>query len=158
MKMKTKYFAAAICIALGLYSCHEAKSPIALQKEILAESGKLEQSIATLRDSVAVSHSPKNISRQFQSARLQYKKVEWALEYFLPQILTPDEKASENPQDTYFRPRNFTYLDSIVQSGKVSENKKLVLEEIDNLLDNSHSITSYLETIDLENEGVAAIE
>lgn len=155
--MKTIYLAAAICIGLGLYSCNEAKSPIALQKEILTESGKLEQSIAILRDSVAASHSPKNISRQFKAARLQYKKVEWALEYFLPQILAPDDTASEAPQ-TYFRPRNFTYLDSIVQSGKVAENKELVLQEINNLLDNSHSITSYLETIDLENEGVAGIE
>lgn len=157
--MRTLYFTLAVLVAINLTGCNEAKSPIALQKEILTESQKLEQSIVSLRDSVAASNSPKSISKQFKAARLQYKKVEWALEYFLPQILNPD--AEINPamtHDIYFRPRDFEDMDSIVQSGNIAGNKEIMLEEINSMLNNSKSITAYLETIDLGNEAVSGIE
>lgn len=160
--MKTIPLTLLIAIASLFTACHEAKSPIALQKEILNETTKLERNITSLRDSVEYLNSPQSIARQFKAARLQYKKVEWALEYFMPQILGAPDELDVNvfpTHDAYFRPRNFTYLDSVVQSGKIAENKDAVLSEINSLLDNSRSIIVYLENVELEkDEAVAGIE
>ena len=136
-----------LLIGMSITGCNETKSPVALQKEILGETEKLESSIRGLRDTVTQSHSSKSIAKQFRAARLQYKKVEWALEYFMPQILNPSEVINpEIAQDTYFRPRDFQNMDRIVASGKIVENKKVLLEEINSLLENSKSINAYLQT------------
>lgn len=61
-------------------------------------------------------------------------------------------------QGLYMRPRNFGHLDSIVASGHLSQNKALLLDEINSLIDNSKSFSAYLETIDPGNEAVSSNE
>lgn len=136
-------------IAVLMTSCNEQKSPFALQKEMLNETEKLEKDILVLRETVVKSDSKTAITQQYKKTKLQYKNVEWALEYFLPEILNSgDESLSETEknQGVFFPPKDFSKLDKMVETGS---DKSTLLQEIDNLQRNNNSTIAYLDTIEM---------
>lgn len=135
----------AVCV---LISCTQRKSIFELKSEMLTETTNLEHNILNLRNSVAQNSSKKEISKLYEKTKLQYKKVEWAMECFLPEILDSETVANQSDQSIYFAPKDFTALDKMMSHDNTSD-KNSLLKQIDNLLDNNRNTTAYLDSIDM---------
>lgn len=128
-----------------------------MKSEMLTESTNLEQNILNLRKSVAQNSSKKEISKLYKKTKLQYKKVEWAIECFLPEILDSETAANQSDQSIYFAPKDFTTLDKMMSHDNTSD-KNSLLKQIDNLLDNNRNTTAYLDSIDMGQTELSANE
>ena len=115
---------------------------------MLTESDKLEQDILSLQQSVANNETQSDISNQYQNTKLQFKKVEWAMTCLLPNLLDTDESfAQSDEQSFYFAKKDFSDLDQLMTTNNHTSSKKLLLLQINNLLDTNRNTAAYLESI-----------
>jgi len=136
-----------------LISCTEQKSVFALKKEMLNETDKLEQNILNLQKSVTNNNSQNDISKKYENTKLQFKKVEWAMTCLLPDMLDSEESLiPSDGQSIYFAKKDFTDLDQMMNT---NTDKKLLLLQIDNLLDNNRNTAAYLESIVMDETELA---
>ena len=137
-------------------SCTEQKSIITLKKEMLTESDKLEQNILSLQQSVTNNETQSEISKQYQNTKLQFKKVEWAMTCLLPDLLDADESfAQSDEQSFYFAKKDFSDLDQLMTTDNHANSKKLLLLQINNLLDTNRNTAAYLESIVMDDTQLA---
>lgn len=139
-----------------LSSCTEQKSIVALKKEMLTETDKLEQDILSLQKSVANNDTQSDISKQYQNTKLQFKKVEWAMTCVLPDLLDSEGSLVESDgQSIYFAKKDFSDLDQMITNDTTPAAKKLLLLQIGNLLDTNKNTTAYLESIVMDDTELA---
>lgn len=150
--MKTLQTILLMFAVTTLISCTEQKSLFALKKEMLTETQKLEKNILILQKTITNHQSQTEVSKQYQNTKLQFKKVEWAMTCLLPEMLDSEESLVESDgQSIYFAKKDFTNLDQIISNDINQVDKKLLLLQIDNLLDANRNTIAYLESIDMEN-------
>jgi|GEM_PF-3890280 len=143
----------------ALTSCTQQKSIFELKNEMRAETTNLEQSILNLRKAVTENSSKKEILKRYKKTKLQYKKVEWAMECFLPEILESETAANRTEnQSIYFAQKDFTPLDKMMSCHNTSVGKNSLLQQLDNLLDNNRNTTAYLDSIDMGQTELSANE
>ncbi|GEP51188.1 hypothetical protein FNO01nite_18600 [Flavobacterium noncentrifugens] len=142
-----------------LTGCTQQKSIFELKSEMLNETTNLEQNILNLRKSVSENSPKKEISKLYKKTKLQYKKVEWAMECFLPEILDSESASSQaDNQSIYFAQKDFSALDKMMSCQNISMDKNSLLQQIDNLLDNNRNTTAYLDSIDMGQTELSANE
>jgi len=145
-----------LLVVVQLSSCTEQKSIITLKKEMLTETDKLEQEILNLQKAVANNETKSGISKQYQNTKLQFKKVEWAMTCLLPDILDTDELlAQSDEQSFYFAKKDFSDLDQLMITDNLANSKKLLLLQINNLLDTNRNTAAYLESIVMDDTELA---
>ena len=139
-----------------LSSCTDQKSIVALKKEMLTETDKLEQDILSLQKSVANNDTQSDISKQYQNTKLQFKKVEWAMTCVLPDLMDSEESFVESEgQSFYFAKKDFSDLDHMITNDTNPAAKKSLLLQIGNLLDTNRNTTAYLESIVMDDTQLA---
>lgn len=146
-----------LVIAISLASCSQQKSPIVLKKEILSESQKLDDNMQALKQVVLQKHSQKQITEQYQKTKLDYQNMEWALEYFLPEILDQENTStSRKAGDSFFPQKDFTTLDALILSAGEPQNQTALLQQIDSLIEQNRTITAYVGSIDMGETALTA--
>lgn len=145
-----------LLVVATICSCTEQKSIITLKKEMLTESDKLEQNILSLQQLVTNNQTQSDISNQYQNTKLQFKKVEWAMTCLLPDLLDSDESfAQSDEQSFYFAKKDFSDLDQLMTTNNHTSSKKLLLLQINNLLDTNRNTAAYLESIVMDDTQLA---
>ncbi len=141
----------------SMVACSQQKSPVALKKEILSESRKLDDNMQALKQVVLQSNSQKQIAEQYQKTKLDYQNMEWALEYFLPEILDQENASlSRKAGDSFFPQKDFTTLDALISSADKPQHQAALLEQIDTLIEQNKTITAYVGSIDMGETALTA--
>lgn len=141
----------------SVVACSPQKSPVALKQEILSESQKLNDNMQALKQVVLRRQSQKQIAEQYQKTKLDYQNMEWALEYFLPEILDQENASiSRKAGDSFFPQKDFTALDHLIQSAVEPQNQTALLEQIDSLIQQNKTITAYVGSIDMGETALTA--
>lgn len=84
---------------------------LTIQQELISDIQKTYQKVSELEKIVEENKDEKKIQEAFNAARLGYKKVEWAVEYFTPNparfINGPALDELEVAENTFFLPMVF---------------------------------------------------
>lgn len=154
--MKLKYFT-ALFFLFSLFSCKENESTaITFNQDLLVDVTKLNNEILEFQKLVANDAPQKEIINQFKKSRLAYKKIEWAVEYFIPETARfmngPALDEMELEENKSFEPNGFQVMEELIYPEYVSENKKELEREINIFLSNIKQIQTTLEAITISDD------
>ncbi|MNX62884.1 Cytochrome c551 peroxidase precursor [compost metagenome] len=157
--MKLKYFALlSLVFSLLLSSCKEAVPEKNIKQELLVDLTKLKNEIILFQEIVFKEASQKEIVEQFKKSRLQYKRIEWAVEYFVPETARfmngPALDEMELEENKFFVPNGFQVIEELIYPEYNPENKKEVIRELDILLSNAKQVEATFEVITISDDYV----
>lgn len=157
--MKLKYFAIfSLLLSLLFSSCKEAVPEKNIKQELLVDLTKLKNEIILFQEIVFKEASQKEILDQFRKSRLQYKRIEWAVEYFVPETARfmngPALDEMELEENKFFVPNGFQVIEELIYPEYNLENKKEVIRELDILLSNAKQVEATFEVITISNDYV----
>lgn len=156
--MKLKYFT-ALFFVLSFFSCtQKERSAITFNQDLLVNVAKLNNEILELQKFVANDATQKEIINQFKKSRLAYKKIEWAVEYFIPETARfmngPALDEMELEENKAFEPNGFQVMEELIYPEYVPENKKELEREINIFLSNIKQIQTTLDAITISEDYV----
>ena len=156
--MKLKYFT-ALFFLFSIFSCKENESTaITFNQDLLVDVAKLNNEILEFQKFVANDASQKEIINQFKKSRLAYKKIEWAVEYFIPETARfmngPALDEMELEENKFFEPNGFQVMEELIYPEYVPENKKELEKEINIFLSNLKQIQTTFEAITISDDYV----
>ncbi|TDE49852.1 cytochrome-c peroxidase [Flavobacterium sp. GT3P67] len=156
----TKILILALNLALVLvfFGCEKKYSELTIQQELLSDIEKLNQKVTDFQKIVANTNDEKKIQQAFNSTRLSYKKIEWAVEYFTPDparfINGPALDELEVAENTFFSPNGFQVMEELIFPHYSIENKTDLIREIKILNGNLKQIKQHLSAITISNSHV----
>ena len=122
-----------------------------VQQNLISDIDKLSQNIAVFEKMVEENGDEKAIQEAFKSARLDYKKIEWAVEYFTPNparfINGPALDELEVAENTAIPPSGFQVIEEIIFPHYSVENKTDLIREVKVLGGNIKQVKQHLEAI-----------
>ena len=83
--MKKIYYT-LLLLAVVLTGCKEDRYEVTFRQDVLSETAVLRGYLETFAATAKQSADVKSLQEDFIKCRLQYKKTEWAVEYFVPDI------------------------------------------------------------------------
>lgn len=157
MKLKYSIFF-LILLSLFFSSCEDKAFEKNIKQELLVDLTKLKNEIILLQEVIATDGSQKQILDQFKKARLQYKRIEWAVEYFVPETARfmngPALDEMELEENKFFVPNGFQVIEEHIYPEYSSKNKKEIIRELDILLSNTKQVEATFEVITISNDYV----
>ncbi|RZK04266.1 MAG: cytochrome-c peroxidase, partial [Flavobacterium sp.] len=157
--MKLKSITALLLLLCLFFSCkEEERSEITVKQELLVDVNKLNTEILEFQKLAKSNSSQKEIINQFKKSRLAYKKIEWAVEYFIPETARfmngPALDEMELEENRSFEPNGFQVMEELIYPDYPSENKKELEREISIFLSNIKQIQSTFEVITISDDYV----
>lgn len=145
---KIFYLFALIVIIMG---CSEKQEYIpALNKTVLNEIDALEKLVEDFRKA-GENPDTKTLQEHFVKSRLQYKKIEWAIEYFMPEparfINGPALDELELEENREFPPHGFQVIEEMIYPEFDPANKKELQQELTILFSNTRQARKHTEAI-----------
>ncbi len=145
------YYIIILLVSLFLASCkEEEKYEVNLKQDVLTEITTLEKSVEEFLAVAKKSDSGAELQKHFKLNRLQYKKVEWAIEYFIPETARfmngPALDELELEENREFLPHGFQVIEELIFPYEKG-NKKALLQEITMLLSYTRQVGKHLEAI-----------
>ena len=148
--MKKIYYT-LLLLAAVLTGCKEDRYEVTFKQDVLSETavlkGYLETFAATAKQSVDV----KSLQQDFIKCRLQYKKTEWAVEYFVPDIARfingPALDELELEENREFPPHGFQVIEELIFPEYDQSTKNELIREINTLLSNILIVEKHLEAV-----------
>ena len=143
-------------ILFAFISCADDKPKATIKQNLLTELSKLESDVQQFRHQADSQAGKAQLLENFKVCRLQYKKTEWAVEYFLPEtargINGPALDEIEIEENKFFPPNGFQVIEELLTSEE--SDKKQMLQEIDVLLSNIRQSISHFTAITLSDDYV----
>lgn len=157
--MKFKYFIALLFFSGLFISCkQENASKSSVKQDLLIDLNKLSNEIVQFQKTVNSNASQKKVIEQFKKLRLQYKKVEWAIEYFVPDtgrfMNGPALDEMELEENKSFEPHGFQVIEELIYPEYESAGKKELNREINIFLSNIKQLKSTFEVITISDDYV----
>jgi len=157
--MKLKYITALLLLLCVFFSCKEKESQaITVKQELLVDVTKLNNEIIAFQKLAADNASQKELVNQFKKSRLAYKKIEWAVEYFIPETARfmngPALDEMELEENRSFEPNGLQVIEELLYPDYLPENKKELEREISIFMSNIKQIQSTFEVITISNDYV----
>lgn len=141
-----------------LSSCEKKYTSISTQKQLILDIKSLESKVTDFQKKVNTSSSEKEIQQAFINARLAYKKVEWAVEYFTPDparfINGPALDELEVAENTFLPPNGFQVIEELIYPNYPIDNKTELLREIRILNGNLIQIEQHLGAITISDSHI----
>ena len=133
--MKLKHFTFLFLTLCFFFSCQKNEvSKTTIKQDLLIYLTKLNNEIIELEKFVNNNSSQKEILEQFKKCRLTYKKVEWAIEYFIPDTARfmngPALDEMELEENKSFEPHGFQVIEEMIYPEYSIENKKDIIREL----------------------------
>lgn len=151
-------FVLNLALVILLSACEKKYSELTLQQELISNIEKLNQDILDFQKIAEESNDEKKIHEAFNDARLSYKKVEWAVEYFTPNparfVNGPALDELEVAENTFFPPNGFQVIEELIYPKYSIENKTDLIREIKILNGNFKQIKEHLSVITISNSHV----
>lgn len=145
------YYLVTLVVSLFLTSCkEEEKYEVNLKQDVLMEITALEKSVEAFLAVAKKTESEAELQKHFKANRLHYKKVEWAIEYFIPEtarfINGPALDELELEENREFLPHGFQVIEELIFPYEKG-NKEALLQEITMLLSYTRQVGKHLEAI-----------
>ncbi|SHG96396.1 cytochrome-c peroxidase [Flavobacterium johnsoniae] len=157
--MKLKHFTFLILLLCFFFSCQKnEKSKATIQQDLLIDLSKLNNEIVQFQKLVNNNSPQKEIVQQFKKSRLVYKKVEWAIEYFVPETARfmngPALDEMELEENRSFEPHGFQVMEEMIYPEYNSENKEDLIRELNIFQANIKQLKSTFEVITVSDDYV----
>jgi cytochrome c peroxidase len=157
--MKFKYLIflpLAFCL---FFSCQKNElSKATIKQNLLVDLSKLNNEIIQFQKLTTNNSSEKEIIEQFKKSRLSYKKVEWAIEYFIPETARfmngPALDEMELEENRSFEPHGFQVIEELIYPKYETSGKEALNREIAIFLSNIKQVKSTFEVITISNDYV----
>lgn len=155
--MKLKSITALLLLLCLFFSCKEKESATtSVKQELLVDVNKLNNEILEFQKLVKNDASQKEIINKFKKARLTYKKIEWAVEYFIPETARfmngPALDEMELEENRSFEPNGFQVMEELIYPDYLPENKIELEREISIFRSNIKQIQSTFEVITISDD------
>lgn len=157
--MKLKYLTFLFLLLSFFFSCKEREaSKPTVKQELLVDLSKLNNEITHLQKLEKSNSSQKEIVEQFKKSRLAYKKVEWAIEYFIPETARfmngPALDEIELEENRSFEPHGFQVMEEMIYPEYNSESKEDLARELNIFQSNIKQLESTFEAITVSDDYV----
>jgi cytochrome c peroxidase len=157
--MKLKHFTFLFLTLCFFFSCQKNEVPkTTIKQDLLIELTKLNNEIVQLEKFVNNNSSQKEILVQFKKSRLAFKKVEWAIEYFIPDTARfmngPALDEMELEENKSFEPHGFQVIEEMIYPEYAIENKKDIIRELHIFQSNIKQVSSTFEVITISDDYV----
>lgn len=157
--MKLQHFT-FLLLTLGLlFSCQKNENQKAsIKQDLLIDLTKLDNEIVHFQKLVNNNSSQKEILEQFKKSRLIYKKVEWAVEYFIPETARfmngPALDEMELEENRSFEPHGFQVIEEMIFPEYKKESKEDLIRELHIFQSNIKQLKSTFEVIAISDDYV----
>ncbi|MFH6946312.1 cytochrome-c peroxidase [Flavobacterium sp. FlaQc-50] len=157
--IKLKYFIPLFIIFCLAISCKENQaSQTTINQDLIIDLNKLNNEIVQFQKLVTTDQSQKEIVEQFKKSRLAYKKVEWAVEYFIPETARfmngPALDEMELEENKSFEPHGFQVMEELIYPEYEITNKEDLVRELNIFASNIKQLKSTFEVITISNDYV----
>lgn len=157
--MKLKYLTFLFLLLSFFFSCKESEaSKPTVKQELLVDLSKLNNEITHFQKLVKSNSSQKEIVEQFKKSRLAYKKVEWAIEYFIPETARfmngPALDEMELEENRSFEPHGFQVMEEMIFPEHNLESKEDLTRELNIFQSNIKQLKSTFEVITISDDYV----
>jgi len=157
--MKLKHFIFLLLTLCFFFSCQKNEvSKTTIKQDLLIDLTKLNNEIIQFEKLVNNNSSQKEILTQFKKSRLAYKKIEWAIEYFIPETARfmngPALDEMELEENKSFEPHGFQVIEEIIYPEYQIENKENIIRELHIFQSNIKQITTSFEVITISDDYV----
>jgi cytochrome c peroxidase len=157
--MKLKYFIFLLILFTFFFSgCQDRAFEKNIKQELLIDLTKLKNEIILLQEKIAADGSQKEVLEQFKKTRLQYKRIEWAVEYFVPETARfmngPALDEMELEENKFFVPNGFQVIEEHIYPEYDFKNKKEIIRELDILLSNTKQVETTFGAITISDDYV----
>jgi cytochrome c peroxidase len=143
------------CIIMA--SCKEEKYEATIKQDILLNINTLEQRVQEFIKVAENTDSEAALQAQFIKNRQQYKKIEWAVEYFIPETARfmngPALDELELEENREFPPHGFQVIEELLFPYE-KQNKKELQRELTMLLSHTRQVKKHLEATTISPEYV----
>ncbi len=142
-----------------LFSCQKNEvSKTIIKQDLLVNLTKLNNEIIQFEKLINNNLPQKEILAQFKKCRLAYKKVEWAIEYFIPDTARfmngPALDEMELEENKSFEPHGFQVIEEMIYPEYSIESKEDIIRELHIFQSNIKQITSTFEVITISDDYV----
>lgn len=157
--MKLKHFIFLFFILCFFFSCQKNEvSKTTIKQDLLVDLTKLDNDIIEFEKLVENNSSQKEILNQFKKSRLSYKKVEWAVEYFIPETARfmngPALDEMELEENKSFEPHGFQVIEEMICPEFHIKNKENIIRELHIFQSNIKQIKTTFEVITISDDYV----
>jgi len=157
--MKLKYFSFLFLALCLFFSCQKKEtSKTTIKQNLLVDLNKLSNEIIQFQKLVDRNASPNEIVEQFKKSRLFYKKVEWAIEYFIPETARfmngPALDEMELEENRSFEPHGFQVIEEMIYPEYKIEDKENVIRELNIFQSNIKQLKTTFEVITISDDYV----
>ncbi|MDX6188239.1 cytochrome c peroxidase [Flavobacterium sp. Fl-318] len=157
--IKLKYFIPLFILFCLAISCKENQaSQTTINQDLIIDLNKLNNEIVQFQKLVTTDQSQKEIVEQFKKSRLAYKKVEWAVEYFIPETARfmngPALDEMELEENKSFEPHGFQVMEELIYPEYEITNKEDLVRELNIFASNIKQLKSTFEVITISNDYV----
>ncbi len=157
--MKLNYFSLLFLALCLFFSCQKNETPkTTIKQNLLVDLNKLNNEIIQFQKLVENNAAPKEIVEQFKKSRLFYKKVEWAIEYFIPETARfmngPALDEMELEENRSFEPHGFQVIEEMIYPEYKIEDKENVIRETNIFKSNIKQLEGTFEVITFSDDYV----
>ena len=157
--MKLKHFTFLFLTLCLFFSCKKNEnSKATIKQDLLINLTKLDNEIVQFQKLVNNNSPQKEILDQFKKSRLLYKKVEWAIEYFIPETARfmngPALDEMELEENRSFEPHGFQVMEEMIYPEYKTEDKENLIRELNIFKANIKQLQSTFEVITISDDYV----
>lgn len=148
-------------LGVGFIKCHKNtviksdfdKDEVIVRQWVINQNKKFETQIQNLISLMATDISSREMKQQFINLRQTYKKMEWAVEYFMPYdarfINGPAIPEYETAEQTVLEAEGLQVLEELIITPTESIQKKEIIRYLKKLLNQSYNIDTYFKSISI---------
>ncbi|KVV16064.1 cytochrome-c peroxidase [Flavobacterium sp. TAB 87] len=149
----------SLLIFCTIFSCKENQpSKTTVKQDLIIDLNKLNNEMLQFQKIVTANQSKAEIIAQFKKSRLAYKKVEWAVEYFMPETARfmngPALDELELEENRAFEPHGFQVMEELIYPEYRIQNKEDLIRETTIFLSNIKQLKNTFEVITMSDEYV----
>jgi len=154
-----RYYISLIIALLTLIGCkNEKEYTVSVNAGVIAETDSLLQYAKEFSELAKKSSDNKQLQEIFMKCRLQYKKSEWAIEYFIPDVARfingPALDELELEENREFPPHGFQVIEELLFPEFDPKTREELVREINTLSSNILICQKHLDAITMSNDYV----
>jgi cytochrome c peroxidase len=119
---------------LLFFSCQKQYTSLTIQEELLSNIAELNQELLAFEKIANENPDQKQLQKSFETSRIAYKKIEWAVEYFTPEparfINGPALDELEVEENKFLSPSGFQVIEELIYPQYSTNNSTTLKREI----------------------------
>ncbi|MGQ3060211.1 cytochrome c peroxidase [Flavobacterium sp.] len=154
-----RYFLSLIVTFLALTSCQkENRYTVSVKSTVLAEADSLLTATKQFSELANKSNDTKALQAKFMQCRVLYKRSEWAIEYFIPDVARfingPALDELELEENREFPPHGFQVIEELLFPEFDPKTRGELVREINTLASNIMICQKHLDAVTMSNDYV----